>query len=84
MTACKRCGEGFAPGDRTRTMGNARYHLECAFRVVVGSVGHILRRCPCYGGTEDDPPGMTKRQAAQAAFELRWRADLFGRPEGRA
>lgn len=42
-------------------------HAECSLRGVIGSLAHIERRCSCYGGSEDDPPGMTKREAAQAA-----------------
>jgi hypothetical protein len=42
-------------------------HLECFIRGGVGSVGHLRGRCSCYGGTEEDPPGLTKRQAALAA-----------------
>lgn len=52
------------------------YHVECWQRQVIGSVGHIRRRCSCYGGTEEDPPGMTRREAAHAAvsaFEERRR-----------
>ncbi len=45
-------------------------HRECFLRGVVGSVGHQLGRCSCFGGTEDDPPGMTKRAAARAAVAL--------------
>jgi len=43
------------------------YHPECMARSVIGSVGHQRRTCPCYGGTESDPEGMTKREAARAA-----------------
>ena len=38
--------------------------------MVVGSVGHQLGRCSCFGGDEDDPPGMTVREAALAAVDL--------------
>lgn len=44
-------------------------HLECSARRVIGSVGHITRQCSCYGGTMEDPPGMTPRQAARLAYE---------------
>ena len=43
-------------------------HEECAIRSVIGSVGHQRKQCSCYGGTEEDPPGMTKRQAARVAM----------------
>lgn len=45
-------------------------HVECLFRETVGSVGHLTHRCTCYGGDFDDPPGMTKRQAAAAAYRM--------------
>jgi hypothetical protein len=45
-------------------------HRECAVRDVVGSLGHLRRQCSCFGGTEEDPPGMTKREAARVACEL--------------
>jgi hypothetical protein len=55
------------------------------FRAVAGSVAHLERRCGCFvaGSTEGDPPGMTKRQAALAAWaywqfrERRQRAALY-------
>lgn len=49
---------------------NGRYvHYECAFRSIMGSVAHIQRRCSCFvaGSEAEDPPGMTRRQAALAA-----------------
>jgi hypothetical protein len=42
-------------------------HYECQMREIIGSVGHLKRTCSCYGGTEGDPPAMTRRQAAKAA-----------------
>lgn len=45
-------------------------HVECMHREVNGSVGHQLKACPCFGGRFDDPPGLTMREAAQAAFRL--------------
>lgn len=44
-------------------------HRACYLRSVFGSVGHQMGICPCYGGTVDDPMGLTKRQAAEAAAE---------------
>lgn len=44
-----------------------RVHRECFLRKVLGSVGHQLGRCSCHGGAEEDPPGLTKREAATAA-----------------
>lgn len=43
------------------------HHAECAIRLAVGSLGHQRRACSCYGGTEEDPPGVPRRVAARAA-----------------
>ena len=43
-------------------------HKECFLRGVLGSVGHQRKKCSCFGGTEEDPPGMTRREAAKAAL----------------
>lgn len=43
------------------------FHRECQFRVCCGSAGHIKKACSCYGGNEEDPPGVSKREAARAA-----------------
>lgn len=75
---CLYCDEVFVEGDEgflvpydmaigTREVGQ---HRECFFRSIFGSVGHMKKTCPCYGGTEEDPPGMSRRQAALAACEF--------------
>jgi hypothetical protein len=76
---CPHCGEDILPWeDQISSNGGALpWHRECLLRSVVGSVGHQLGRCSCYGGDEDDPPGMTPREAARAAVEL------FERTRGR-
>lgn len=43
-------------------------HYECAARMALGSLGHLRGNCSCYGGKEDDPAGVSKRQAAIAAL----------------
>lgn len=45
------------------------YHEACFVRTTVGSVGHQRGACPCFGGQFEDPPGMTLRQAAEAALD---------------
>ena len=45
-------------------------HRECHVRCMVGSVAHQNGVCSCHGGTDDDPPGMSKRDSAHAAMEL--------------
>lgn len=52
-----------------RDLPLANFHLECNVRAVVGSAAHQLHECHCYGGTREDPPGMSKRDAAKLAFE---------------
>ena len=39
--------------------------------MVIGSVAHIQKKCSCYikGSKENDPEGMSLRQAAHVAFE---------------
>lgn len=64
---CKWCDEvltwvDYPPGEP------AYMHYECGARSVLGSVGHLKGNCTCYGGTEEDPPGMTRRQAAWVAW----------------
>lgn len=70
MTApiCPWCEEPVL--DTDRRAAEHRYqplHYECGLRAALGSVGHQRKLCFCYGGTEEDPPGMTRRQAAVAA-----------------
>lgn len=69
---CIHCGEPIDAGDAGMRYSNGPVaHYECQLRGVVGGVNHILGRCTCCGGEEDpDPPGMTRRQAAQAAVRL--------------
>lgn len=75
---CARCDEPIAEGERGwliphydgAALSERPYHYACGIRGIIGSVGHIQRRCSCYGGTDEDPPGMTERQAAEAALAL--------------
>jgi hypothetical protein len=48
--------------------GPALIHVECLFRTIAGSAAHILKECPCYGGTCGDPEGMSRRDSAILAF----------------
>lgn len=65
---CLRCEEPILPGERADV--SEPMHRECAIRSVVGSVGHQIGECSCYGGSREDPPGLSKREAAQAASAL--------------
>ncbi len=69
---CGFCGESIPRRDLVPIVAGTPLHRECQFRLVVGSVAHIQRRCGCYvaGSTESDPPHMTPRQAATAAMAL--------------
>jgi hypothetical protein len=44
-------------------------HYFCGIRAVVGSIGHMKQECSCFGGTNEDPPGLSKREAARVAGE---------------
>lgn len=66
---CSHCHEEILVGELAPVRGDS-LHKECMFRCIVGSVGHLQQRCSCYGLNEADPPGMTPRQAAQAAYKL--------------
>ncbi len=69
MTVCVFCEEEVLPEEQAPSMAQPA-HANCLLRQVIGSVGHQLGTCSCFGGTEEDPPGLTKRQAAKAAAEL--------------
>jgi hypothetical protein len=68
---CGFCGEEVVGGQEAPVQGSA-LHRECHIRLVVGSVAHLTGRCSCFvpGSYEDDPPGMTLREAAWAAVQL--------------
>lgn len=69
---CDWCDEEILPGeladaDNPLEIVGGNFHRECFLRSLLGSAGHILHRCSCYHGSHEDPPGLTIRQAAQAA-----------------
>ncbi len=67
---CGHCGEEVGPYDSGLRYPDGDYaHRDCHLRCILGSVAHIERRCGCFVpcSTEDDPAGLTKRQAAAAA-----------------
>lgn len=65
---CHWCEEQIENSEASHVAG---LHRECAIRSVVGSLGHQLRLCSCYATPKseglDDPPGMTRREAARIA-----------------
>ncbi len=79
-SACLHCKETIVEGDiGTVNYGGQIMHYECGMRGVIGSVGHLMGKCSCFGGDEEDPPGMTVREAAQAACTL-WERRQFHQP----
>ncbi len=62
---CGHCEEPLLPGEDIRK----GLHIECMTRLVLGSVAHQQRRCGCFGGTEQEDPHLTKREAARAAYQ---------------
>jgi hypothetical protein len=72
---CAFCDEPILETEEEIIGLNFRAHVECEFRQVAGSVGHQMKRCSCFGGIEEDPPGMTRREAARAAYSLSLKND---------
>jgi hypothetical protein len=69
MFECQYCLEDIGEGQPFEMVngGAAALHRECMIRMVVGSVGHQRRTCSCFGGDQEDPEGLTRREAAVAA-----------------
>jgi len=83
VTACPWCDEAILDDEDTRAIPHVAadgttsvrpWHRECLRRSIVGSYGHLLELCPCFDGDLEDPPGLTRRQAARLACRL---ADLL-------
>lgn len=62
---CAWCGERITNSDEL--IRPSPGHLECSLRAILGSVGHLRKKCSCYGGTEEDPPLTSNRDAARLA-----------------
>jgi hypothetical protein len=69
---CVWCEEPVLAGEQDPAFHAQAMHVECGFRSMVGSVGHLLRRCHCFklNSHLGDPPGLKKRDAACAALSL--------------
>lgn len=67
---CMYCREEVGEDGEVINDGKDRLHLDCMTRMLVGSVGHQNKTCSCYGGHDEDPPGLTAREAATAAAKL--------------
>jgi hypothetical protein len=80
--ACLWCGEPVLPTEQSEPAMKGEFvdgvliarpavrHYECAARVSLGSWGHQLGLCKCHGGDFEDPPHLTKRDAARVALQL--------------
>ena len=69
---CLHCQEGLTAADAGVVVGPLVAHEACFVRGLAGSVGHQCGLCHCPGraGVMEDPPGMTTREAAQAAMQF--------------
>jgi hypothetical protein len=68
---CIYCEEPIAAGERGYFYSGTPpqpVHYECFVRQIVGSVAHQQQRCSCYGGHDEDPPGLSRRDAARLAL----------------
>jgi hypothetical protein len=70
---CSWCDEDLLIDDgpiKVLSGGATGVHRECYIRMLMGSVGHQMKTCSCFGGKDEDPEGMTKHEAAHAAAIL--------------
>lgn len=78
LLRCFDCAELILEGDLVRWIPHLGdvgpaipkpWHIECFVRSIIGGLNHLRGTCLCCGGTEPpDPPDMTRRQAALAAY----------------
>ena len=68
MDLCRYCDEP-VEGTFMELEDGSKLHVECNFRMIAGSAAHQLGECSCVGGSREDPPGLSKRDAARLAFE---------------
>lgn len=66
--SCEYCSEPVEAGQQHSAFMHP-VHYACGLRMLVGSIGHQKKKCSCYGGAEEDPPDLTRRQAAAVAAE---------------
>ena len=66
--SCTYCGEPILPHEPLAPIEGDPVHHECGFRSAMGSVGHLRGECPHYGVEDVSEVGMTRRQAAKAAW----------------
>ncbi len=68
---CLHCDETIKENDEGEMIGSLEglrpIHRECLIRSLVGSIGHQQHKCSCFGGNEEDPTNVSKREAARIA-----------------
>lgn len=76
---CDWCGEQMRSGDLVHLLVPFMHHA-CTVRAIMGSIGHLEGKCACFvaGSTDDDPPGISKRAAAELV--VKW-IDNLRRPQ---
>ena len=68
---CSWCEEPILPEEQLQQRTPLiQMHQECAVRAVFGSLAHLQKRCSCFDDnkSDEDLPGMTRRDAAKMAF----------------
>jgi hypothetical protein len=80
---CAWCEELILAGEQ-HSQFQVPMHQECAVRATQGSVAHLRRECSCFqqGSTKGDPEGLSKRDAALAAYDA-WIETVAAEPSGR-
>lgn len=73
---CLWCEEKIKDGDKGFLISNISNteeynpaHTECFLRQIYGSIGHQKKNCSCFGGSEEDPVGLSKRESAIVAVD---------------
>lgn len=65
---CLWCEEPILPEEVMPHAPMTQMHRECVLRSVLGPEAHHRRACHCFGGTEHDPVGASKRDAARLSI----------------
>lgn len=70
MPDCLWCNEPILDHEARVPLNNdtAWEHMECFIRSVMGSLGHQMHQCPCYGQFDKSEIRMSRRECARQAF----------------